>query len=137
MHRLANTPYTVSAQFLLFTLLALCSLNAYALDCRKPLTTPEVNACADARQKRVEATLNAAYKRVLSRFERPDTESERFSEIKTKLIDAQRAWVAFREADCNAALANFGSGTGGTVVFIDCMQRHAERRIKDLKSYEE
>lgn len=113
-----------------------CIGTAQALDCSKAITTPDINACASVEQKKVEARLNEVYQRIINGLSQPDTETEKYSEMKNTLISAQRAWVKFREADCNAVFTRNASGTIRTVMFIGCMQAHAERRIKDLEDYE-
>ena len=122
---------------LLLTLpLVFFSLTAQAIDCSKAITTPDINACASADQKKVETKLNTIYRRVIKSLDQPDTELEKFSEMKSTLIEAQRAWVKFREADCTAVSTLHASGTIRTAMYIGCMQSHAERRIKDLEDYE-
>lgn len=44
--------------------------------------------------------------------------------------------MKFREADCNALYELYRDGTIRTVMYIGCMQAHAEQRIKELKEYE-
>ena len=74
---------------------------------------------------------------MLKSLDKPDEELEKYSEMKKKLIVAQRAWVKFREADCAAVYAKSASGTMRTGLFIGCMQSHAEQRIKTLEAYED
>ena len=114
----------------------LLSVPALALDCVQAVTTPDINACAAADQKKVEAELNVVYKRVLQNLELANTETENDSKLKAALIDAQRAWVKFREADCKALFTRYEGGTIRTVMYLGCMQQHAEQRIKDLAEYE-
>ncbi len=111
--------------------------NALALDCSKAISTPDLNTCAKQDQKEVEAELNTVYKEVIRSLSGPDTELEKPSEVKSALIKAQRAWVKFREADCNAVYLKHMSGTIRTVMYIGCMQSHAEQRIKALKNFSE
>lgn len=116
-----------------FLCLALASGNAPATDCQQAVTTPELNQCAKIEQQKVEAKLNMVYQQVLRTLNEPDTESDKFSEMKQKLIQAQRAWVKFRELDCDAVYSFHAGGTIRTLMFIDCMQEHATQRIKDLE----
>jgi uncharacterized protein YecT (DUF1311 family) len=114
------------------------SLPVAAIDCAKAVTTPDINACASAEQKKVEARLNDTYQRILRNLEPSATETASSSRIKATLVEAQRAWVKFREADCHALYTLYEDGTIRTVMYIGCMQTRAERRIKDLEEeYEE
>lgn len=107
---------------------------AHALDCAQANTTLELNECAARGQKAVEHTLNQTYQQALRSLQQPDTETEKFSATRQKLIEAQRAWVKFREADCEAVYLQYLSGSIRNLMFIGCMQKHAERRIDDLKA---
>ena len=113
----------------------LLSSNALALDCNKAISTPEINACAKQEQEKVEAELNAVYKEVMKSLSEPDTEYEKPSEVKAALIEAQRAWIKFREADCNAVYIQNQGGTIRTVMYISCMQQRAKQRIKELRNF--
>lgn len=121
--------------FLSLILLALCG-SAFALDCSKAITTPDINECASIDQKKVEAKLNKVYQRVLKSLDKPDAPLEPYSEMRKTLVAAQREWVKFREADCDAVYQKHVSGTIRTVMYIGCMQSHAEKRIKELEDYE-
>jgi uncharacterized protein YecT (DUF1311 family) len=120
-------------RFVSLLLLASCSIAALAQDCKNPSSAPEVNECAAMAQKRVERELNTSYARVLKAFDKPDTETEKYAQLKQMTITTQRAWVAFRRADCELLQKRNEAGSAKTVIFLDCMQRHAERRIVDLK----
>jgi uncharacterized protein YecT (DUF1311 family) len=111
--------------------LATASAPALALDCKNAMSTPEINECAAAEQKAVEAKLNEVYRRVIKSL---DTNKDSAA-AKDKLVLAQRAWVKFREADCEAVYENWAGGTIRTVMYIGCMQQHAEHRIKDLEGF--
>lgn len=105
-----------------------------APDCKNAMSTPDINECASIEQKAVEARLNQVYQRVLKTL---DTEGKDSAATKTKLVVAQRAWVKFREADCDAVYERHAGGTIRTVMFIGCMQSHAEQRIKALEAFAE
>lgn len=112
------------------------SQGAFGLDCGKAITTPDINQCASIEQKRVEANLNKVYQRVLKSLDRQDASPQSSAAIRNSFIAAQRAWIKFREADCDAVYQKHADGSIRTVMYIGCMQSHAERRIKDLEDYE-
>jgi uncharacterized protein YecT (DUF1311 family) len=114
----------------------LATSEAFAIDCDHAVTTLDINECAWGEQKKVETKLNQVYQRVLKGLDQPDTEMEHFSHMKESLLQAQRAWITFREANCRAAYDRNASGTMRTVIYIGCMQTHAEQRIKELEEYE-
>lgn len=109
-------------------LLALCACAspAFALDCKNATTTVDMNQCAASEQKQMEATLNLTYQRVL-KAQPP--------RVRTKLVAAQRMWIKFREADCDAVFEKYAGGTMRNVAVLGCMQRRAGQRIKELDDY--
>jgi len=117
--------------------LVLCGAAAGALaapDCKNAMNTLEINECASIEQKAVEARLNQVYQRVLKTL---DGEGRDSAATRAKLVAAQRAWVRFREADCDAVYERHAGGTIRTVMYIGCMQSHAEQRIKALEAFAE
>lgn len=122
---------TTTALLILLTMHA-----AHAADCKNATTTVDIDECAAQEQKQVEAKLNTVYQRVIKKLDKPDADGESYSEMKTSLIAAQRAWIKFRDADCKAVYTRYASGTIRTAMFIGCMQSHTEQRIRELEEYE-
>ncbi len=122
--------------FICLITLACASQLALALDCSKASNTLEINECASIEQKKVEAKLNAVYQRVMKFLDKQIADGDLDKASKTTLIEAQRAWLKFREADCSAVYQYHIAGTIRNVMHIGCMQTHTERRIKDLEEYE-
>lgn len=88
--------------------------------------TAGIVACSTAELKVQDARLNAAYQSALARLERPRQ--------KMTLQKAQRAWIAFRDADC----ATFYDTDWGTVSRIDaniCLLQRTQRRAEELEQY--
>jgi len=108
-------------------LLAAATSSAFALDCKNAVSTPDMNECASIEQKEVEAKLNKVYQRVTKSIDEAST--------RKALVEAQRAWVKFREADCKAVYEQNKTGTIRTLMFIGCMQQHAETRTKALEEF--
>lgn len=106
------------------------------LDCEKAIATPDVNACARMDFNAIEKKLNDTYRQVLKSLNKPDERGMSYAKIRKDLVDAQKAWVVFRQKDCDAVFTFHAGGTIRTVMYLGCMQRHAENRIKDLAAYE-
>jgi uncharacterized protein YecT (DUF1311 family) len=66
-------------------------------DCRRAVTQPELNACADEELKRADDRLNRQWRLVVARLERQG-ELDRLQ----RLREAQRAWLVFRDAHCDS-----------------------------------
>jgi uncharacterized protein YecT (DUF1311 family) len=124
------------AHLFAFLLLGAAPLCSSAKDaCSNALTTPEINDCARQDLNKAEQKLNDTYKKVVASLNQPDNESTKYSEVKKALIESQRAWVTFRQRDCDALFQLNAGGTIRTVVFLGCMTQHAEQRAKSLKNY--
>lgn len=93
--------------------------------------------CKKRTLEKTEVTLNKLYKRVIQALSKRDSADAQNSETRELLIEAQRAWVSFRDKDCKAAYTYFAAGTIRNIAFLDCMQSRAEQRIKELKAYAE
>ncbi len=116
--------------------LACASSFAHAIDCNKASNTMEINECASIEQQKVEAKLNQVYQRVLKGMEKDYASDGNFADMKKSFVNAQRAWIKFREADCDAVYQKNIGGTIRNVMHISCMQAHAKRRIEELEEFE-
>jgi len=97
---------------------------------RGSLSNLDQRVCADEELERQDARLNRNYKAALERLaEDPAT--------KLALIKAQRAWVAYRDADCQAARESARGGTLASFLSIFCAAKHTERRADELASFGE
>lgn len=127
-----------SAIVIAFLVVSLSAGSAQALDCANAITTPEINECASIEKDKVEAKLNDTYKKALAFLDNSDPLiKEDAAKAKAKLKEAQRAWIKFRETDCDAIYSFNASGTMRTVLWIGCMQSHAEQRINELNNFME
>ncbi len=114
----------------------LLASDADAIDCSQAITTPDLNECASIEKDKVEARLNETYKQVLASLDQSDPLfKDDAARAKAKLIEAQRAWIRYREADCDARYSLNASGTIRTVIWFGCMRSDAEQRIKELTSF--
>lgn len=81
-------------------------------------------------QEKVEQKLNAKYKKTIFVLSAPE-----YFVTKKAVIESQRAWIKFREKDCNAE-ATMTNGTGTASWYMDCMIDYANRRIKRLDEFD-
>ncbi|WP_313526339.1 lysozyme inhibitor LprI family protein [Stutzerimonas kunmingensis] len=117
-----------------------CSVSANAgeaaeIDCAKVISTPDVEQCIAFELDKVEAGLNEAYQRLLKQLTQVDTPQDNYTEYRKKLLIAQRAWIKFREADCDAQYEMHRSGTIRNSIYLSCKKQRAEQRINELNSY--
>ena len=113
--------------------LLLLSGSAFADDC---VGSPDiVAACEEARV--ADDALNAAYRALLQRLDHPPAGMEsHHAGAKASLIEAQRAWLKFRELDC-AATFDLADGTSGSALAMSCEAMHARLRTEQLKAMTE
>ena len=106
------------------------------VDCRNPQGTPEVGYCAEQDFDRADARLNVAYKAMLRRIDTSDFyDAKSKAALKAAIQDAQRKWLAFRDADCKQAVGiawNGGTGTGAAI--SACMAEKTVTRAKEFES---
>lgn len=105
------------------------------IDCAKAESTVEINFCADKEYQAADKALNAAYASALKvtrarNLEKP-YDAKSFEEA---LRGSQRAWIAYRDADCKDVMAQvWTNGTGATSAILGCMTDKTLRRTKELK----
>ena len=103
-------------------LLVLCAVTGHPaaaaediIDCENASTTVEMNFCSDKAFQEADAKLNDVYKSVLEHIAESDGEEPYDRESWEKAMrESQRAWVAFRDADCKGAVPMEWSGGSGT-----------------------
>ncbi|MFD1703386.1 lysozyme inhibitor LprI family protein [Methylopila henanensis] len=99
---------------------------AIADECSNADSQAKLNECYGNAFKKTDSELNKLYKEIERRLsDDPDT--------KKSLVVAQRAWVAFRDAECNLQASGGGSAAGMT--YPICLSRLTENRIQDFKNY--
>ncbi len=97
-----------------------------AADCRDPVTQAEMNACAGEAYEKADAELNAAYREVKERVE---------GESANLLVAAQRAWVAFRDAECAFAASGSAGGSIHPMAVSNCLEHMTKQRTAELKAH--
>ena len=105
------------------------------VDCANAVSTADLNACASRDFDAADATLNAVYKKITADFAGDEHE---YSENNKKWVEAlrasQRAWVAFRDADCEKLkIFEAGGGSATTGEVLGCMTEMTDARTKALK----
>lgn len=104
------------------------------VDCANALSTVEMNICAGQDFERADARLNAVYADALAHVRTrdlpPPFDAKRWE---SALRSAQRAWIEWRDADCEALVPiEWSGGTGTTVAVLTCKTEKTEQRAKEL-----
>lgn len=103
--------------------------------CNAAKTTVEINACAKAAFDRADRALNATYQKVLATFDAPDGLGRPRDQDKKSLIQAQRHWVQFREANCFTVWLRYAEGTIRVSQKLACMEELARQREAQLQKW--
>ena len=98
-------------------------------------TTVEMSKCVWDAYEEADAQLNALWPAVLAGIQPEDWMPEDAAQNwKDSLIAAQRAWIAFKEEDCEGAGAyEWYGGTGANTAVGACLYEHTRARIDDLR----
>ncbi|AGK57815.1 hypothetical protein HYPDE_30703 [Hyphomicrobium denitrificans 1NES1] len=118
-------------------LLSLGSGSAHAenIDCANASSTVEINFCAEKDFQAADKTLNAAYEAALASINGRDLEKPYDAKsFEAALRASQRAWLAYRDADCKDLVAQeWSAGSGTTSASLGCMTEKTMQRTKELK----
>jgi uncharacterized protein YecT (DUF1311 family) len=101
-----------------------------AENCGDLPTQSEINRCADKAYAEADAKLNVIYRQITSRLR-----SEEFQKTLKALITAQRAWIAFRDAECAFVGSDSVGGSVNPLVVSSCLAELTNKRVEDLKQY--
>lgn len=116
------------APILLAALLLLPALPAAARDCGPNATQMDLNDCAAEGMLRADAALNETYGRIMARLKPAPAAAQ-------ALRDAQRAWIRFRDGECDFATIDLAGGSIRPMMLTQCRQRMTEQRVTQLRRY--
>jgi uncharacterized protein YecT (DUF1311 family) len=116
-------------------LLGVLVLPAGALaDCRAPQTTFEMRQCAAQDYEAADVGLNAAYKAAQHAMRRLDADlPEDLKGASSALLQAQRAWIPFRDAACIVEGFQVRGGSLEPLFVMTCKTRLTRQRSAQLR----
>ncbi|MCY1396124.1 Lysozyme inhibitor LprI [compost metagenome] len=101
---------------------------AVAVDCDNASDQATMNQCAAQQNAAADKELNALYQQITSRFKgNPDN--------KKLLVGAQRAWVAFRDAECKFSASGVEGGSVYPLIYSNCVTELTRARVQTFKNY--
>lgn len=103
-------------------------------NCEDADSTPAMNRCAEEAFDTADAELNEVYGKALRAIADRNMDKPYDSATWEVLFRAsQRAWIAFRDADCGELIAQeWSGGTGTTYAMFSCKTVKTEARSKEL-----
>lgn len=112
---------------LVFSLAMAASVHAQT-NCANASDQAAMSACAERAYQKSDAELNRAYQAVTARLRDNRALSER-------LASAQRAWVAYRDAECGFSSAGAQGGSVFSMVMSTCLDDLTRARTESLQGY--
>jgi uncharacterized protein YecT (DUF1311 family) len=109
---------------LAFAVAALTPMAAQAGECDKARTQTEMNICAGHELEQANATINNLYKETMAKYD---------AEGQDLLRKSERAWIAFRDAECDFRTSGSKGGSIWPLVHAQCLTELTRARIKQLE----
>lgn len=94
-------------------------------ECTDPQSQLVMNQCAARDYAREDARLNRNYAVLMAKLE---------SERRSKLREAEQAWLNFRDLQCDFDSDQYAGGTMYSLVRSSCLTQMTKQRNKDLKA---
>jgi uncharacterized protein YecT (DUF1311 family) len=91
--------------------------------CENPQSQMEMNQCAASSYKAADAELNSLYAAL---------QGKPADAVTQKLQIAQRAWIKYRDANCEAEAELYAGGSIQPMILAACMERVTRARIAEL-----
>jgi uncharacterized protein YecT (DUF1311 family) len=115
-------------RFLLALTLLLFTAWAHAVECDSATDQSSMNQCAAQQSKAADKELNAHYQQITARLkDSPDS--------KKLMVSAQRAWVAFRDAECTFSASGVEGGSVYPLIYSNCITELTKARVETFKNY--
>lgn len=88
----------------------------------------EINLCAGLAAYNADLRLNEIYKKVKAKIaDDPQSTQE--------LIEAEKAWIKFRDSECRFAANRYRGGTIAPSIYSSCAKNLTTERIRQLEDY--
>lgn len=94
----------------------------------KAQTQAELNQCAGNAYKRADSELNRLYQQITARLKGDDAARQR-------LVDAQRKWLQFRDAECAFQTLGTAGGSIQPMNVSSCLTELTRARVTQLQNH--
>jgi uncharacterized protein YecT (DUF1311 family) len=116
------------SRFLLVLAPVMFTSMAVAVDCDNANDQATMNQCAAQQHAAADKELNALYQQISTRLKgQPDR--------KKLLVGTQRAWIAFRDAECTFSASGVEGGSMFPLVYSNCTTDLTKARVQTFKNY--
>ncbi|MEZ2131076.1 MULTISPECIES: lysozyme inhibitor LprI family protein [unclassified Sinorhizobium] len=104
-----------------------------AVDCKNAVTQADMNICAARDHADADKELNAQYKKTRAAMLARDAELEGDQKGAEKaLLKSQRAWIDYRDGECEAEGFQARGGSLEPMLISECMAKLTRQRTKEL-----
>lgn len=118
---------------LLLALVLAGPASAQEVDCANAMAQVELTFCAEQDWMAADARLNAVYRLAVAAMKQVDAGLPRDQRgAEEALRRAQRAWIAYRDAACEAEGWPMHGGSAEAMLIYGCRARLTEDRSRDL-----
>lgn len=92
--------------------------------CANIVVTSDLVSCLSKAKDTADARLNSVYQHLRRmKFD---------SEDANRLVETQRLWIRYRDANCSAERALYGGATGANPAYLACIEAMTRARTKEL-----
>jgi uncharacterized protein YecT (DUF1311 family) len=109
-------------------------------NCADPQSNLEMKLCAKIELERADAELNKIYAEAIAsaresyRSMRGEPGYDKMPDSEAVLRKAQRAWIAFRDANCDHQYQIYYGGSHASLAYLLCKSDMTKARVKELKA---
>ena len=120
--------------------LVFCAVPASAqdkIDCANAMAQAELNICASQDYEKADAELNRVWKqaRKTAKDVDADQDSAELKGAEQALLAAQRAWITYRDKNCELAGFEARGGSMEPMLISGCLAEMTTARTKELRSF--
>ena len=127
-----------SGVFLAAFLASVSLCAAEEVDCENAQTQMDMNICADKDYQQADKALNAAYKKAVAAAREMDDNVKDMGEAYVGAVDAlkraQRAWIGYRDGQCEFAGFEARGGSMEPMLVSGCLADLTRKRTDELKA---
>jgi len=99
-------------------------MNEPESPCAKVLVTSDLVSCLSQARTTSDTEMNSLYRNLRKKLGASDA---------NRLIEAQRLWVKYREANCSAERDLYGGGTAAFPAYLGCLEAMTRARSRELR----
>lgn len=107
------------------------------VDCRNAVAQMDLNICADRDYRAADAELNKAYKQAMAAMQETDKELGGIDKAYVGAVEAlkkaQRAWLGYRDGQCELAGFEARGGSMEPMLVSGCLAELTRKRTSELK----